>query len=258
MTRTEELARLILPHLIRAAREGQIITYGDLGRCIGSHHRPLRYALGFIRDQLCIPKGLPMLNVLVVNKDTELPGESFLAGGTAHLSDQQYEVRFQEERARVFPHDGWENLLQSLGLKPINPSPDQLDEEAIGFIKYESRRGDGGESALHRDLKLYVARHPACLGLTPRAYWTEYPFPSGDECDVVFELDSHSSAVVEVKTGGEPRRLGERYISGNQVQGTHGGAQRPGARPWCQGLLSCLFHSPRYRRVRRIRFGCPG
>lgn len=65
------------------------ITYEDLADRVASVRRDkkrpsavsLRLPLGFIRDHICRPKGLPWLNALAVNKQTLLPGESFIPAG---------------------------------------------------------------------------------------------------------------------------------------------------------------------------------
>ena len=49
------------------------ITYGDLARRLGIHHRPLRFVLGQIWDW-CERNGHPHVNVLVVNQASGLPG----------------------------------------------------------------------------------------------------------------------------------------------------------------------------------------
>ena len=51
-------------------------------------------------------------------------------------------------------------------------------------------------------LKEHVARNPTEIGLQPTKQGEqEYPFVSGDKCDVVFDLDQNGYAVVEIKNG---------------------------------------------------------
>ena len=109
-----------LPHLVYYAHLQETITYGELGRRIGIHHRSVRFSLGYIRDEICFKGGLPLLNVIVVNKYTKLPGESFLREGTSHLTDEEYRRRFEELRDEVFAYAGWDALLTDLGLTPVN------------------------------------------------------------------------------------------------------------------------------------------
>ena len=114
-----DYARLIMPHLVQLARNRETIPYGALANRIGRHHRPIPRALGLIRDEWCSPKGLPLINVSVVNKDTLLPGESFLAEGTSHLTRAQYRHRFEQIREEVFAYRQWDAALGQLELSPL-------------------------------------------------------------------------------------------------------------------------------------------
>lgn len=64
--------------------------------------------------------------------------------------------------------------------------------------------GAGGESAAHRQLKLYVADHPIEFGLSSSAVaQVEYAFVTGDRVDVLFENHLPDRTVVEVEVEGE-------------------------------------------------------
>jgi hypothetical protein len=61
----------------------------------------------------------------------------------------------------------------------------------------------GGESAAHRQLKLYVADHPEAFGLSAHARpHVEYRFQTGDRVDVLFENHAPDRTVVEVEIEG--------------------------------------------------------
>jgi hypothetical protein len=66
--------------------------------------------------------------------------------------------------------------------------------------------GGGGESQQHKDLKMYVAKHPELVGLTDLAIpYVETGFASfrtGDHCDVVFRGGGAPAKVVEVELAG--------------------------------------------------------
>jgi len=109
-----------LPHLVYYAHLEKTITYGELGRRIGIHYRSVRFLLGYIRDEICRRRGLPLLNVIVVNKSTGLPGKSFLPEDLSLLTDEEYRRRFEELRDEVFAYVGWYTLLTDLGLTPLN------------------------------------------------------------------------------------------------------------------------------------------
>ena len=118
--RTIEKAELALPHLVDYAKRGSAVTYKELGHKVDLHPRPLRYVLGYIRDEICVPKGLPLINSIVVNQDTRLPGESFLVDEAGPLTWEQYRQTVQAEQKRVFDYTAWDALLADLGLSPVS------------------------------------------------------------------------------------------------------------------------------------------
>lgn len=117
---TRDNAYRALPHLVCCTHLQETITYGELGRRIGKHHRTMQFLLGYIRDEICFKRGLPLLNVIVVNKNSGLPGKSFLREGTSHFTDEEYRRRFEELRDEVFAYAGWDALLTDLGLTQVN------------------------------------------------------------------------------------------------------------------------------------------
>ena len=117
---TRDKAYRALPHLVYYAYLENTITYGELGRRIGIYHRSLSFLLGYIRDEICRRRGLPLLNVIVVYKSNGLPGKSFLPEDLNHLTDEEYRRRFEELRDEVFAYVGWYTLLTDLGLTPLN------------------------------------------------------------------------------------------------------------------------------------------
>jgi len=112
-------AMKVLPLLVYQAQKGDLLTYGDVYRETGVFYRnPLSNALGYIRDKLCAPRKLPLLNVLVVRADTMLPGRDFLAEGTESLSDIEFQEEFEKHKQNVFEYDRWGELLTEYSLKP--------------------------------------------------------------------------------------------------------------------------------------------
>lgn len=196
-------ARAALPLLTRVAQtRAEPITYGDLAAQLGLHHRAARHFLGCIRDEVCVPNNLPILTALVVNGLTRLPGESFLAEGTRHLrTPSAYRRAFEEHRDSVFQFDGWDEVLRDLDIAPAIRRPEDYAREAVEYERLLGRRGGEAEGKAHRLLKEWVATHPEKLGLpTTAPAIIEKRLPSGDECDVVFDLPKRT-IVVEVKNG---------------------------------------------------------
>ena len=116
---TIDRAHLILPHLVQCAQTRRTITYGELGERIGAHPRTLGGPLGYIRDEICIHRGLPLVNALVVSTTTRMPGAGWLPEGTGHLAPDEYQREYEKLRDEAFACDAWDALLEALGLTPI-------------------------------------------------------------------------------------------------------------------------------------------
>lgn len=87
-------SRAVFEHLKILAKKMRVESYGEIATAIGKAEGreiapvSLNYPLGFIRDQICRPRGLPWLNSLAVNANTWLPGDSFLPKGVAFGKDE--------------------------------------------------------------------------------------------------------------------------------------------------------------------------
>ena len=65
------------PILVEIAQNNTTITYGDLAKRLGIHHRTIRYILELIQNY-CLEVKLPPLTILIVNS-TGRPGDGFVA-----------------------------------------------------------------------------------------------------------------------------------------------------------------------------------
>lgn len=192
----------LLPHLIYAAQKRTTPTYSEMANKIGAHHRVLNHVLGYIRDELTIPRGLPMINAIVVKNTTHLPGESWLPEGTSHLSSDEYKLEFEKFRDLVFAYQGWNELLRELDLDPVQGDAEDLDERGRVYSEMMERTGGGGEGEFHLKLKEYVAANPKIIGLEEdSAPIAEYFFISGDRADIVFGTGPDTWSIVEIKNG---------------------------------------------------------
>jgi putative restriction endonuclease len=79
-------AYLAWEELVDYARKRLTVTYETLGKLIGVHHRAVRFALALIQDY-CLENRLPPLSILVVNKNTRLPGEGFIAWNADNIAE---------------------------------------------------------------------------------------------------------------------------------------------------------------------------
>ncbi|MGD0753049.1 MAG: hypothetical protein ABSA23_16775 [Anaerolineales bacterium] len=197
----KEYGYRLLPHLVQAAKTMKTPTYGELAEKIGVHHRVMNRILGYIRDDICIQRGLPLITCIVVGQATGLPGDDWLPQGTSHLSPEEYRSEFERFRDQVFAYKGWDSLLKELDMTPLEPTLESLDDRGRTYSEYIERVG-GGEDEGHRKLKEYVAAHPEAIGLPPEnAAQMEYLFVAGDRADIVFGIGPDAWAVVEIKNG---------------------------------------------------------
>ncbi|QGW66689.1 hypothetical protein GOY17_18415 [Lysobacter soli] len=188
----QERARAALPILVRQAEAATPISYSSLAAELGMPNpRNLNYVLGCVgqtMEYLQIKKGTPIppIQCLVVNKATGLPGEGIgwfvvKKESFADLPLKRRREIIQFELQRVTAFEGWRGLLADLGLKP------QVLDFSAALEAAAAYRG-AGESAEHKQLKEFVARNPAVIGLSPAITGdTELPLPSGDCLDVSFK-----------------------------------------------------------------------
>lgn len=192
-----------LPILVRCAQVRETITYGEIGKAIGIHHRQVGRAAGHIRDQILAPRDLPLLNALIVNADTRIPGDSYLPSGQRPAPGEAGVQEFERFRDNVFEFQHWDDLLVEIGLSPQPRSSKDYEKEAREYMAVAARtRGAKPEGDDHLALKRYVSNNPGAVGIkgssTPH---TEYVFLSGDKVDVAFNCGSKGWILVEVKIG---------------------------------------------------------
>lgn len=209
----QQRARKTLPILVRQAMASEKIYYGDLAKELDMPNaRNLNFVLGCIGDAIIelnelLPEGedkIPLINGIVVNQQTGLPGDSvhFIR---KELDSRQKEIIVNKELADVFSYAKWSLLLNELGI--------QMSKQ-LGLKQPEAATSSKGssESEEHKQLKTYVAQHPEIVGLkkslTPG--YTEVELPSGDTPDVLFqnsdcriavEVKSHKSNEIDLKRG---------------------------------------------------------
>lgn len=196
-------ARLTLPYLVRQARAGQTIYYSDLAEEIGiPNPRNLNYPLEAIGNGLItlgknLKLEIPPIQCLVINKNTNLPGE----GIGWFISETEFKilsktkkkelVKLQLTNIYAFPH--WSHVLSALQLE-------EIDNDIIPIIKKAKRIGfGGGESESHKRFKDAIAKNPYLIGLNVCEGVTEYKLPSADCIDILF-IKKDQFIGVEVKS----------------------------------------------------------
>lgn len=100
-------------HLIDLASKMRVETYGEVAAAIGAREgrtiAPVSLArpLGFIRDEICLTEGYPLINALVVNAESWRPGDCFLPAGVSF--GRVKDVLWRASVAAVFAYP-WESV----------------------------------------------------------------------------------------------------------------------------------------------------
>lgn len=201
----QERARRALPLLVRQAFVEKPITYEDLAQELGmSNARNLNYVLGSIGrtlENFAVEwdMEIPMIQALVVNKTTRIPGEG-ISGFISeedykNLSKRQQRVIVDTILSKIYTFSEWKKILEFLGLDPAQDNYDGYTSKAA------KGGGKGGEGSAHKALKLLIAHDPRLVGITAKiiAQDVEHSLPSGDCIDVHFTTRGEEIAV-EVKS----------------------------------------------------------
>jgi hypothetical protein len=188
-----------LPILVRQAHHEQPISYSDLAHEIGMPNpRNLNYVLGSIGQAIKYVKNkwnedVPLINFLVVNKGSHLPGEGieeFIPKtGYKALSPKSREELYRYSCLDIFTYPKWDRVLHELNLQPLVNDFSPLIKKATSYS-----HGAGGEGQKHKQLKEYIANNPKIIGLDAKfgIGETERPLPSGDSLDVSFFRGKHN------------------------------------------------------------------
>lgn len=198
----QERARRAFPILVRQALAHQTIYYADLARELEMPNpRNLNYVLGSVGKSLVAlgsdwNEKVPPLQCLVINQTDELPGEGvgwfITKSDFRKMTRREQRVLVDAALAEIYSYPRWLDVLRHLQLPP----PSFLTEALLS----EARRVGGGESEAHKQLKEWVAANPAAVGASAKSRAAvEYPLPSGDTVDVLFQSGSRWTAV-EVKS----------------------------------------------------------
>jgi hypothetical protein len=203
-------AMRVFPVLVYYAQVHRTLTYGDLGRITGDHHRSFRAAFGVIHDWIEDfaekeeTEALPIA-IIVVQQGKSIPGPGAIRwrlrvhGLPNDVSQPVVEALFKEERHKIFEYSQWKSILQAHNLQPYIPQKRPIDEVTKKLI--EQQHGGAPESLAHRRLKLFISKNPKEAGLDSscKLEGVEYVFPSLDRVDVMF---SHLGNLysVEVKS----------------------------------------------------------
>jgi len=214
----QKRAAKALPILIKQAELRKELSYSALAQEIGMPNpRNLNNVLdcvGIRLEELSNEWGetIPPIQTAVINKGTGLPSEGigWLFQGKARekfdaLPIKERKRLLHAKWAEIYDYPKWKEVLDAVGLKPIDSTAEKIVRAAAKFgASGESRGsyfGSGGESAAHKKLKHYVSQHPEILDLPASVApgFKEVGLPSGDRLDVLF-THGQDCIAVEVKS----------------------------------------------------------
>ena len=106
--------------LVDRTKLDRTITYGELGSMIRKEPWTFTAPLDYIWEEFCQPRGLPKLQIMVVNKRLRRPKSKVFAKclpkSRLPRSEAGYDRLFEELRDEVYTYRGWDSLLSELGL----------------------------------------------------------------------------------------------------------------------------------------------
>ena len=178
----------------------------------------------------------PLLNVLLVQSDSGLPGSGAVGYLASRYPDLRWlrrdnahrDTRWRElveyEAAHVYEYDRWNEVYRIVYGRRLPAA----EENLTGKERDGTGRG-GGEGVNHKALRLKVTRAPSLVrrGLRPESTETEVELLSGDRVDVV-SVAKDGTIAIEVKSRDSNwNDLRRGRVPVRQVSGGDRGSGRP-------------------------------
>lgn len=176
----QKRARRALPLLVRQARARQPITYEDLAIQLDMPNpRNLNYPLGCVGTSLQRlgnewQETIPQIQLLVVNKNTGLPGHGVIGflgflDDAAALSVADRLNRIKDAQNEVFAFQRWDDVLHALGLKKISPPVTSKEIlRCLATVSYDRDRRR--EPNAHRRGQFVVGWNEASVRMQGQGY----------------------------------------------------------------------------------------
>ncbi|KJE35045.1 hypothetical protein UF64_10110 [Thalassospira sp. HJ] len=214
----EHAVKPLILWLMDAAINGRDLTYGEVKRRLEAEHgfstifstmvgMPAGAAMDLLHEY---DQSLPLLNVLLVKKDTHEPGSgagSYLAEkyGLAKLREEKAPDRyphlwrktFQKAAGEVYEYQNWKEVYEGIYKEKW---PEERLKKPKGTER-DGRFGKGGEGENHKALRLWVKDNirKVAPGMKNARSETEVELYSGDRVDVAY-FSSSRTLGIEVKS----------------------------------------------------------
>ena len=214
----QHAAPVLAQWLIREARRGSSLTYGEAGQRLETE---IGFGRIFPLSRMGVPAGhlmdlmlavqpdCPLLNVLLVRRHDHMPGDG--AGGymavyldqpelnaPGHRDEHPDEWRAATEAiaADVYGFQDWEQVYEEAFGQPLPAPADPEGQEEDGIT-----HGRQGEGPNHEQLRLWVLGNPGEIGAAYEGFRTETEvvLDSADRVDVVF-YGPNETVAIEVKS----------------------------------------------------------
>lgn len=200
--RSYQLAKQMIPVLISWAQEKRSPQYyGTLSKAIGHNSARIGRQLGRIADifselSKASNKEVPLLNALVINKQSKRPGDGLGAVMDGYDGWDEKKKRQEAENAnkKAYSYKDWPWVLKALGLMPYNSN----SEDAVRKGKFKNGASEG---PYHKALKKFILEHPKVFFIeNVKLRENEHVLLSGDKLDVYFKQKDGRQIAIEVKS----------------------------------------------------------
>lgn len=200
--RSYQLARQMIPVLISWAQEKRSPQYyGTLSKAIGHNTARIGRQLGRIADifselSKASNKEVPLLNALVINKQSKRPSDGLgdVIDGYDEWDESEKVLYAQKVNEKAYAYKDWPWVLNALGLMPYNGS----NEASIRKGGYKNSASEG---PYHKKLKEYILANPKEIDIDDvKIKENEHVLLSGDRLDVYFQLKDGKQIAIEVKS----------------------------------------------------------
>ena len=90
--------------LKKRAYEMRTVSYGRVAKEVGIFPLAVGNHLDTIREEICVPGGLPFISAIVVNAETRRPGQGFLPAGMK-VREHEFDLFWRGTVIQVFATD---------------------------------------------------------------------------------------------------------------------------------------------------------